>query len=104
MHDQIAYGCSIRLFNVINDFNRKELGIEVDFSLPAERVIRSLNQIIEWRGKPNRIRSDNGPEYVSYLLKNWAEQQSIELAYIQPGNPQQNSYITNSLESKAMLM
>jgi putative transposase len=61
--------------------------------LPAERVIRSLNQIIEWRGKPRRIRSDNGPEYISHLLKNWAEQQSIELAYIQPGNPQQNAYI-----------
>jgi putative transposase len=93
MHDQLADGRSIRLFNVIDDFNREGLGIEVDFSLPAERVIRSLNQIIEWRGKPKRIRSDNGPEYISHLLKNWAEQQSIELAYIQPGNPQQNAYI-----------
>jgi len=47
---------------VIDDFNWEGLGIEVDFSLPAERVIRSLNQIIEWRGKPKRIQSDNGPE------------------------------------------
>lgn len=93
MHDQLADGRSIRLFNVIDDFNREGLGIEVDFSLPSERVIRSLNQIIEWRGKPKRIRSDNGPEYISHLLKNWAEQHSIELAYIQPGNPQQNAYI-----------
>ena len=74
MHDQLADGRSIRLFNVIDDFNREGLGIEVDFSLPAERVIRSLNQIIEWRGKPKRIRSDNGPEYIINLLKNWAEQ------------------------------
>ena len=93
MHDQLADGRSIRLFNVIDDFNQEGLAIDVDFSLPAERVVRSLNQIIEWRGKPKRIRSDNGPEYISQLLKNWAEQHSIELAYIQPGNPQQNTYI-----------
>lgn len=59
---------------MIDDFNREGLGIEIDFSLPAERVVRSLNQIIVWRGKPKRSRSDNGLEYVSHLLKNWAEQ------------------------------
>ena len=47
MHDQLADGRSIRLFNVVDDFNREGLGIEVDFSLPAERVIRALDQIIE---------------------------------------------------------
>ena len=52
MHDQLQDGRSIRLFNVIDDFNREALGIEVDFSLPAERVVRSLDQIIAWRGKP----------------------------------------------------
>jgi putative transposase len=55
MHDQLSDGRSIRLFNVIDDFNREGLGIEVDFSLSSERVIRSLEQIIEWRGKPKRI-------------------------------------------------
>jgi len=65
MHDQLSDGRSIRLFNVIDDFNREGLGIEVDFSLPSERVIRSLDQIIEWRGQPLRIRCDNGPELVS---------------------------------------
>ena len=64
MHDQLADGRSIRLFNVIDDFNREGLGIEVDFSLPPERVIRSLDRIIEWRGKPEAIRCDNGPEYI----------------------------------------
>ena len=65
----------------------------MDFSLPAERVIRSLNQIIEWRGKPFAIRVDNGPEYVSGKLMEWAEKQGIALSHIQPGKPQQNAYV-----------
>jgi putative transposase len=55
--------------------------------------VRSLNQIIEWRGKPRAIRIDNGPEYVSGKLMEWAEKQGVRLAYIQPGKPQQNAYI-----------
>jgi putative transposase len=62
MHDQLHNGRSYRLFNVIDDFNREGLAIEVDFSLPAERVIRTLDQVIEWRGRPLQIRCDNGPE------------------------------------------
>ena len=68
VHDQLSNGRSIRLFNVIDDFNREALGIEVDFSLPSERVIRSLEQIIVWRGCPAVIRCDNGPEYISATL------------------------------------
>jgi putative transposase len=93
MHDQLSDGRSCRLFNVIDDFNREGLTIDVDLSLPADRVIRSLNQIIEWRGKPNTIRCDNGPEYISKKLAVWAKELDIELAFIQPGNPQQNAYI-----------
>ena len=65
----------------------------MDFSLPASRVVRALDQIIEWRGKPNRIRCDNGPEYISNLLADWAKNHDIELGFIQPGNPQQNAYV-----------
>lgn len=93
MHDQLEDGRSYRLFNVIDDFNREGLAIDIDLSLPATRVARSLNQIIEWRGKPKQIRCDNGPEYISGLLATWAEQKGIELLFIQPGNPQQNAYI-----------
>ena len=93
MHDQLSDSRTYRLFNVIDDFNRKGLAIEVDFSLPASRVIRALDQVIEWRGKPNRIRCDNGPEYISNLLGDWAKSNGIELAFIQPGNPQQNAYV-----------
>lgn len=93
MHDQLGDQRSYRLFNVIDDFNREALGIEVDLSLPAARVIRALNQIIEWRGKPKSIRCDNGPEYISGQLMAWAENLGIKLCYIQPGNPQQNAYV-----------
>ena len=93
MADRLGDGRQFRLLNVLDDFNREGLGIEVDFSLPAERVVRSLNQIIEWRGKPLAIRVDNGPEYVSSTLMTWAEKQGIALTYIQPGKPQQNAYV-----------
>ncbi|WP_143530707.1 IS3 family transposase [Rhizobium sp. RU36D] len=93
MADRLEDGRQFRLLNVLDDFNREGLGIEVDFSLPAERVIRSLNQIIEWRGKPMAIRVDNGPEYISGKLMEWAEKRGIALSHIQPGKPQQNAYV-----------
>lgn len=93
MADRLEYGRPFRLLNVLDDFNREGLGMEVDFSLPAERVIRSLNQIIDWRGRPSVIRVDNGPEYISGKLKKWAETQGIALNHIQPGKPQQNAYV-----------
>ena len=93
MADRLGDGRAFRLLNVLDDFNREGLGIEVDFSLPAERVIRSLDRIIEWRGKPGTIRVDNGPEYISGKLLIWASSRGITIQHIQPGQPQQNAYI-----------
>jgi len=93
MHDSLTNGQSFRTFNVIDDFKREGLCIDVDFSLPSTRVIRSLEQIIEWRGKPAAIRCDNGPEYISDKLVRWANYHQITLLYIQPGKPTQNSYV-----------
>jgi len=93
MHDTLADGRSFRTFNVLDDYNREGLGIEVDCSLPALRVIRALDRIIEWRGKPKGIRCDNGPEYLSGQLTAWARKHRIQLHYIQPGKPQQNAYV-----------
>lgn len=93
MHDQLSDGRVIRLFNVIDDYNREALAIDVDFSLPALRVIRSLEQVIEWRGQPAVLRCDNGPEYISQALQEWANQRGIAIEYIQPGKPQQNAYV-----------
>ena len=93
MADQLGDGRAFRLLNVLDDFNREGLGIEVDVSLPVERVIRSLDRIIEWRGKPGAIRVDNGPKYIREKLKGWADKQEIRLQHIQPGQPQQNAHI-----------
>ena len=78
---------------MLDDFNREGLGIEVDLSLPSGRVIRVLDRIIQWRGKPTTIRCDNGPEYISTAMQGWAKQNGIALAFIQPGKPQQNAYV-----------
>lgn len=93
MHDQLEDGRNLKLLNVIDDYNREGLAIEIDLSLPSERVVRCLEQLIEWRGKPKAIRCDNGPEYVSHKLRGWALKAGIRLEYIQPGKPQQNAYI-----------
>lgn len=93
MHDRLNAGRGFRTFNVIDDYNREGMGIEVDFSLSSAREIRALKHIIEWRGKPKAIRCDNGPEYISQQLIDRAEKQKIRLQYIQPGKPQQNAYV-----------
>ncbi len=93
MSDALSNGRAFRTLNVIDDFNREALGIEVDTSLPAERVVRTLEQLLDWRGKPTQIRTDNGPELISQRLESWAREKNIELLHIQPGKPAQNAYI-----------
>lgn len=93
MSDSLTDGRLLRTFNVLDDYNREGLAIDVDLSLPSARVIRSLEQVIEWRGKPSAIRLDNGPEYVAQALIDWANGQKITLLYIQPGKPTQNAYV-----------
>ena len=93
LHVHLPDSRCFQLFNVIDNFNREGLGIEVDFSLLTERVIRALEQIIEWCDQPSTIRCDNGPEYINGVLQAWTEKHGIELDYIQPGPPPQNAYI-----------
>ena len=93
MSDALSTGKTFRTLNIIDDFNREALWIEVDTSLPAERVVRVLEQLLSWRGKPAKIRMDNGPELISQRLENWAQEKQIELLHIQPGKPAQNAYI-----------
>ena len=91
--DMLTDGRRFRILNVMDDFNRQVLGIEVDFSLPANRVVRLLTQLLEHHGSPAKLRCDNGPEFISTALSEWCEAQGIGLHWIQPGKPTQNAYI-----------
>ncbi len=93
MSDQLEDGRRFRTLNILDDFNREGLAIEVDFSLPALRVVRTLKQVLEWRGTPAVIRVDNGPENISETLLSWAKKQGIQISHIQPGKPAQNAYV-----------
>lgn len=93
MHDALYYGRTFRTFNVVDDFAREGLAIEVDTSIGAERVIRVLDNVAAWRGYPGAIRCDNGPEFLSHRFVAWCAEHGIEIRYIQPGKPNQNAFI-----------
>lgn len=93
MSDALWDGRRFRTFNVVDDYNREALAIEVDLNLPASRVIRTLGRIAAWRGYPERLRLDNGPEFVAIALAEWADAKGVKLEFIQPGRPMQNGFI-----------
>jgi len=78
---------------VVEDWNREVLGIEVDFSLPAARVVALLTILVGRHGVPARIRVDNGPELISQVLLTWCQGQQIDLHGVQPASPTQNACI-----------
>ena len=93
MCDTLHYGRPFRTLNVIDESNREILAIEIDISLPAARVVRTLEQLEEIHGLPKAIRLDNGSELRSAVFMGWCEEKGIELQFIQPGKPQQNAFI-----------
>jgi len=93
MHDSLTSGRPFRTFNVIDDHNREALMICIDTSLSARRIIRELDRLIEWRGKPQVIRVDNGPEFTSVVFEAWGRKHRIKICFIQPGKPTQNTLI-----------
>jgi putative transposase len=93
MSDALWSGRRFRTFNVLDDFNREALRIEIDTSLPAQRIVRALDELIEIRGKPAKLRLDNGPELISDALAKWANKHGVALQFIQPGKPMQNGYV-----------
>ena len=93
VEDRLENGRKIRTLNIIDDFNREALAMEVSFSFPAERVISVLEQCIEWRGKPQRIRSDNGTEFIATKTQKFFSDADIAHIPIQKGKPTQNGFI-----------
>jgi putative transposase len=93
MFDSLYSGRSIRTLNVLDEANRGALGIDIATSIPATRVIRFVEQLIEIHGKPAAIRCDNGPELTSYAFTDWCKTKDIALLFIQPGKPDQNAFI-----------
>jgi len=93
MCDSLVDGRRFRLLNIIDDYNRESLAIEIDTSLPSLRVIRTLQRLIELKTKPQMIRVDNGPEFISDRLQQWCDEHKISLQFIQPGKPMQNAFI-----------
>ena len=93
MADGLDSGKSIRILNIMDDYNREVLAVEIDHSLPSKRVVRVLEQLIADRGAPKQIRVDNGPEFTACALEVWCKENAIHLEYIKPGKPTQNAYI-----------
>ena len=65
----------------------------IDASIPGGRVVRTLDRLVEWQGRPDAIRVDNGPLYLSQEFAGWCRDNRVKLSYIQPGKPNQNAYI-----------
>ncbi|MGX9313260.1 IS3 family transposase [Pantoea ananatis] len=93
MHDALVCGRRFRTFNVVDDFNREALAIEIDLNIPAQRMVRVLDRIVANRGYPLKLRMDNGPELVPLTLAQWAEEHRVMLEFIMPGKPTQNAFI-----------
>jgi putative transposase len=90
--DALASGRRFRILNIVDDCTREALACEVDTSLGGERVVRVLERLMEMRGKPGALLSDNGPEFTSRALDQWVYKQGVEQFFIQPGKPQQNAF------------
>jgi putative transposase len=93
MQDALYGGRAIRTLNVIDEADRSCLGIDLSTSIPALRVTRFLEQLIEIHGKPMAIRCDNGPELTSFEFTDWCDRKKIVVRFIQPGKPDQNAFI-----------
>ena len=91
--DGFVGGRRLRCLNIVDDFTKECLAIEVDTSLPGRRVASVLERLAESRGLPQSVTVDNGPEFVSKALDEWAYRNQLKLRFIEPGKPQQNAYI-----------
>jgi putative transposase len=92
MHDRLINGRALRLLTVVDNYTRECLWLEADTSLPGTRVARVLDQLVELRGAPAQLLSDNGPEFAGLVLDRWAHQHQVHHRFIDPGKPSQNGH------------
>ena len=93
VHDSLSNGRKLRLLTILDVFTKESLKIVVDTSLNGKSVIKALDEIIDERGKPERVLSDNGTEFTSNKVIEWQTEKKVEWEYIEPGKPQQNGNI-----------
>lgn len=93
MSDTLSRGRRFRTLNILDEGVREGLTLAVATSLPAERVVRVLEQVVAWRGPPQAIRLDNGPELIAECFMTWCTERAIARRSIQPGKPDQNASI-----------
>jgi putative transposase len=91
--DGLATGRMVRILTVVDAYTRECLALEADFSLGSGRVTRVLERAIAERGRPENLRSDNGPEFTSSRMLGWAEDWKVGLVNIEPGKPMQNGHV-----------
>ena len=91
--DTFTSGRKFRTLNIIDDFTRESIAIEVATSIPGQRVIRVIEQLIAFRGKPQSIVSDNGPEFRCGAMLAWSKEKDILQQFIDPGKPMQNALV-----------
>ena len=93
MSDSLSDSRAFRILNVIDDHNRECLLSQGGISFPSGQVVRYLEELIEYYGKPKYIRTDNGPEFISNHYKTWCLNKNITPIYSEPGKPMQNGYV-----------
>lgn len=93
MSDSLYSGRRFRILNIVDDFNRECLAMEIGTSISSERVVRVLDRLKSEGRKPSQIRVDNGPEFLAGIFQHWCQINEVKLHYIQPGKPMQNGYI-----------
>ncbi|GAF80861.1 unnamed protein product, partial [marine sediment metagenome] len=93
MSDRLVYGKKIRILNIIDTYSRECLLIAISSSFPSIEVIKQLEAIIKKRGRPQYIKLDNGPEYISKEIMHWSKEKNINLSYISPGKPFENGHM-----------
>lgn len=91
--DRLRDGRRLKILTIVDDFTRECLAIEVGFGLNGVQLTRVLDRLIELRGKPSRIRSDNGPEFAGNAMDGWAYGKGVKLDFIRPGKPNENAFI-----------